>query len=156
MRHRPGPGPVPAQRPLPPGRLFRCRPNNYCHFPRYYNITRNRTQSPDQKRPMSNNKSTKLQPMAIRVTPKQFQGLQALKDEDGISVQDHIRRALDNYLRRQAPPTAAEPRAPVEPVAELPGRVSARQPAPVMGQPEPIDAGSPPRAQPKRQQVVFR
>ena len=113
---------------------------------------------------MSNNKQTRLQPMAIRVTPKQFAGLQALKDEDGISVQDHIRRALDNYLRRTNPPIpqvlAQSPAS--NPAAELPGRISTgadragRQPPPAFGTPEPVNDAVPPRVQPKRQQVVYR
>lgn len=39
-----------------------------------------------------------LRPLPMRITPMQFDRLQAARDYDGISVQEHVRRALDFYL----------------------------------------------------------
>ena len=41
---------------------------------------------------------TALRPLPIRVTQLQFTRLQALRDYDDLAVQEHIRRALDDYL----------------------------------------------------------
>ena len=46
-----------------------------------------------------NFKETKLaQPLPVRLTQRQVDWLQEIKDIDGISIQDHIRRAVDAYL----------------------------------------------------------
>lgn len=43
-------------------------------------------------------KEVPLRPLPMRITPLQFDRLQAARDYDGISVQEHVRRALDFYL----------------------------------------------------------
>ena len=48
---------------------------------------------------------TALRPLPIRVTQLQFTRLQALRDYDDLAVQEHIRRAIDEYLRRVEPKT---------------------------------------------------
>ena len=57
---------------------------------------------------------TALRPLPIRVTQLQFTRLQALRDYDDLAVQEHIRRAIDEYLEaRRAknglPPVRAAP-----------------------------------------------
>lgn len=44
---------------------------------------------------------TALVPMAVRVTKLQSQRLGALRNADGMSAQEHIRRALDEYIDRK-------------------------------------------------------
>ena len=48
---------------------------------------------------------TALRPLPIRVTQLQFTRLQALRDYDDLAVQEHIRRAIDEYLKRVEPKT---------------------------------------------------
>ena len=43
---------------------------------------------------------SKLVVMPLRVTPRQNDLLKLLRDRDGMSVQEHVRRALDIYLAR--------------------------------------------------------
>jgi hypothetical protein len=40
----------------------------------------------------------KLQPITIRITPMQMLRLERVTAYDGLPTQDHIRRALDQYL----------------------------------------------------------
>lgn len=39
-----------------------------------------------------------LRPLPMRVTPVQYERLNAVRLRDGLSVQEHVRRALDVYL----------------------------------------------------------
>lgn len=39
-----------------------------------------------------------LRPLPMRITQLQFEKLQALRADDGIAVQEHVRRAIDMYL----------------------------------------------------------
>ena len=39
-----------------------------------------------------------LRPLPMRITQMQFERLQALREYDGLAVQEHVRRALDQYL----------------------------------------------------------
>ena len=49
--------------------------------------------------PKGNQKHTKLAPpLPVRLTQRQVDWLNELKNADGISLQDHVRRAIDNYL----------------------------------------------------------
>ena len=41
-----------------------------------------------------------LRPLPMRVTQHQFERLQGARERDGLSVQEHVRRALDFYLDR--------------------------------------------------------
>jgi hypothetical protein len=43
-------------------------------------------------------KTAPLRPLPMRVTPKQFERLHQARERDLISVQEHVRRALDAYL----------------------------------------------------------
>ena len=66
---------------------------------------------------MGNVKTTRLVKMSLRLSPKHMTALHALRDDDGISIQDHIRRALDKYLRtyRAAEPLPAPHETPLAP-----------------------------------------
>lgn len=39
-----------------------------------------------------------LRPLPMRITQLQFDRLHAARERDGLSVQEHVRRALDLYL----------------------------------------------------------
>ena len=39
-----------------------------------------------------------LRPLPIRITQLQFDRLEAIRNRDGIAMQEHIRRAIDLYL----------------------------------------------------------
>jgi Ribbon-helix-helix protein, copG family len=69
---------------------------------------------------MSNFKKTRLEKMAIRLPPQQLEKLRELRDSTGVSVQDHIRRALDFYLTRPSkhPAQFQPPPELVAPLAE--------------------------------------
>jgi hypothetical protein len=94
---------------------------------------------------MTNIKSTKLVRVSLRLSPKHLTGLHALRADDGVSIQDHIRRALDNYLARPAAKLTVE-----NPPAE------AKITPPGAGLAEPAEPGviSPPAR--TRRKVVFR
>lgn len=47
-----------------------------------------------------NRKQSPLKPLPMRVTVKQFERLHAARSRDEISVQEHVRRALDLYLAK--------------------------------------------------------
>jgi len=52
-----------------------------------------------------NRKEVRLRPLPLRVTPRQFECLVALRSHDSLSIQEHVRRAIDAYLANtQAPP----------------------------------------------------
>lgn len=44
---------------------------------------------------------TKLRRTQILVTEQQYQALQRLADDTGLTVSEHIRRAVDEYLERK-------------------------------------------------------
>lgn len=44
-----------------------------------------------------------LRPLPTRITPHAFARLQALRAHTGLSVQEMVRRAIDEYLDRQDP-----------------------------------------------------
>ena len=91
-----------------------------------------------------NRKQSPLRPLPMRITDLQWERLQALRAYDAISIQEHVRRALDEYLdavefrRLQTSPSGRRPgdspaqrgkSPPVEPdeasVQELPQFVTA-------------------------------
>ena len=64
------------------------------------------------------NFKSELRPLPMRITQLQFERLHAARARDGLSVQEHVRRALDQYLQkleREAQRTTAQ-----SPEAELP------------------------------------
>ena len=75
------------------------------------------------------NFKSELRPLPMRVSQLQFERLHQARARDGLSVQEHVRRALDLYLKqieREAAkvPQAPAPAAPELPAAELPGFIS--------------------------------
>jgi hypothetical protein len=55
-------------------------------------------------------KLSQLVPQPTRLTKHHLQGLRALRDMDGMSIQEHIRRAVDVYLDLMlSPPSQASP-----------------------------------------------
>jgi hypothetical protein len=89
---------------------------------------------------MANFKKTRLVKISLRISPLHLAGLQALRDQDAISIQDHIRRSLDNYLAR--------------PAAKLP-QVLAQSPAPTLAS-EVKSSLSVPNSTHRQRKVVFR
>jgi hypothetical protein len=41
---------------------------------------------------------TTLRPLPMRITPRQYERLTQARERDGLTVQEHVRRALDHYL----------------------------------------------------------
>ena len=61
-----------------------------------------------------------LRPLPMRVTPRQYERLTQARDRDGLTIQEHVRRALDLYLagiekHKPNPPVAVQ--TPAEEVA---------------------------------------
>jgi hypothetical protein len=56
--------------------------------------------------PMPTMTQQNLRPLPMRITQKQYERLQQARANDQIAIQEHVRRALDNYLdlldRKQA------------------------------------------------------
>jgi hypothetical protein len=76
-----------------------------------------------------------LRPLPTRVTPLQYERLTAARDRDGLSIQEHVRRALDTYLAEiEYQPPPAPPTPPPSPPAAPPRfvRRAARVPAKVV------------------------
>jgi len=64
-----------------------------------------------------------LRPLPMRISQLQFERLQAARARDGLAIQEHVRRALDFYLKSvEKEHLKAAP--PLLPEAELPGVVS--------------------------------
>jgi hypothetical protein len=43
----------------------------------------------------------KMQPLALRITTAQHVALQKLRDLTGMALQEHVRRAIDEYVARK-------------------------------------------------------
>jgi len=43
---------------------------------------------------------SELRPLPMRISQLQFERLQSARGRDGLSVQEHVRRALDHYLAK--------------------------------------------------------
>jgi len=58
-------------------------------------------------------KSQELKPLPTRITKQQYAQLVKLRETTGMSIQEHVRRALDYYLFKPVvavdPPAAAKP-----------------------------------------------
>lgn len=72
------------------------------------------------------NFKSELRPLPMRITQLQFERLHGARARDGLSVQEHVRRALDVYLGK-IERDFAKASSPPEAEAELPGVVSADQ-----------------------------
>lgn len=66
--------------------------------------------------PMPSTTQQNLRPLPMRITQKQYERLQQARANDQIAIQEHVRRALDNYLdlldrkqARTAPPQEETP-----------------------------------------------
>ena len=57
-------------------------------------------------------KSQELKPLPTRVTKQQYAALVALRAKTGMSIQEHVRRALDYYLFNTQRPGATAAEAP--------------------------------------------
>ena len=69
----------------------------------------------------------------MRISQLQFERLQAVRARDGLAIQEHVRRALDQYLRQVEKDAMKQAPAPAStPEAELPGVVSQPQLAEVL------------------------
>lgn len=44
---------------------------------------------------------SELRPLPMRVTQVQFERLQRLRKVDGLAIQEHVRRSIDDYLERK-------------------------------------------------------
>ena len=55
-----------------------------------------------------NRKETRLKPLPLRITPRQFERLVALRARDSLAIQEHVRRAIDIYLDNQERKIARE------------------------------------------------
>ena len=49
----------------------------------------------------------KMQPLALRITTAQHVALQKLRDYTGMALQEHVRRAIDEYVARREARIAA-------------------------------------------------
>lgn len=49
-------------------------------------------------KPRTEPHKSELRPLPMRITQLQFERLHAARSRDGLSVQEHVRRALDHYL----------------------------------------------------------
>jgi hypothetical protein len=56
-----------------------------------------------------------LRPLPTRITQLQYERLQGARDRDGLSIQEHIRRALDLYLAKIEKQIPAQPPADAQP-----------------------------------------
>ena len=66
-------------------------------------------------------KSQELKPLPTRVTKQQYAQLVKLRETTGMSIQEHVRRALDYYLFAQNRPTVT-----VDPPVSTPPRTAPR------------------------------
>jgi len=77
--------------------------------------------------PSQNVRRSELKALPMRISQLQFDRLANLRDRDGLSMQEHVRRAIDAYLprlERQAPPLV--PASADDPSAAVPGSTSRR------------------------------
>lgn len=116
---------------------------------------------------LANIKRSDLKPLAMRITQLQFDRLAAIRAVDGIPMQEHVRRSIDEYVVRleaqalyKAPPKPAsnaapkttpssakakpQPRVGGMPVAAAPARSRAKTPA-VAAMPPPRKRGAKPQ-----------
>lgn len=54
-----------------------------------------------------------LKPLPLKVSHQQYEKLKQIRALDGLSIQEHIRRAIDIYLEREHAPPEQKPSQPV-------------------------------------------
>lgn len=80
-----------------------------------------------------------LRPLPMRVTPQQYDRLRGARDRDGLSVAEHVRRALDFYLAKieGAPIPGELPPVPASDIADVLSAVSPVHPGGYVRKPRP-------------------
>lgn len=80
-----------------------------------------------------------LRPLPMRVTPQQYDRLRSARDRDGLSVAEHVRRALDFYLARieGSPLPSADAGLPPGDIADVLAAVSPVHPGGYVKKPRP-------------------
>jgi hypothetical protein len=79
-----------------------------------------------------------LHPLPMRVSRLQIERLRELRAKDGLSVQEHVRRSIDQYLETltDAPPRPKLPPPPTDPVPTGEALVAALRSAPLKHRPK--------------------
>ena len=99
-------------------------------------------------------KDSPLRPLPMRITELQWQRLNGARSRDAISIQEHVRRALDEYLaRHEDRHLRIQAAAASQTAAELPEFV--RNP-PSIDEANASLARATGANQPKRRKVVYR
>lgn len=94
-----------------------------------------------------------FRPLPMRITHKQYERLQAARDYDHLSIQEHVRRSLDFYLdflekKQGRTPSLKSPIPALDQSATLPDTVP--QPLP------PADAAVPGKQDAGKKKLVYR
>ena len=100
-----------------------------------------------------NLKETKLRPLPLRVTPLQRVKLVQLRAKDSLSLQEHIRRAIDMYLEAQDRKAKREASTPSE-IIHGAGPIEQAYQAPTRDIPLPAAVTARPKIPERRQRNV--